>query len=158
MGTETQKCSRMNIYLHPGQMFISSEPAQVTTIVGSCVAVCLWDSVKRIGGMNHFLLPYTVENGNSSLRFGNVAVRKLVDRLLKLGSSASSLQAKLFGGACVIEAFKAKEDDLGKQNIRIAREILAFDGIPVISEDVGGLLGRKLIYQTDSGTAWIKLL
>jgi len=85
-------------------------------------------------------------------------VPDLVGRIVKLGAERKRLQAKLFGGANVIEAFRDQENHLGAQNVRIARELLAAEAIPVIGEDVGGHKGRKLVFVTDDGSAWIKEL
>ena len=150
--------ARKKIYLHPGQLYATGESAVVTTILGSCVAVCLYDPVMQIGGVNHFLLPVAGADGQTSPRFGNVAVPDLVARVVKLGAERERLQAKLFGGANVIEAFRDRENHLGTQNVRIARELLNAAAIPVIGEDVGGHKGRKLIFATDDGSAWIKEL
>lgn len=152
------KAGRASVYLPPGKLFASSEPCAVTTILGSCVAVCLWDSVLKVGGINHFLLPYWVGNGHSSARFGNVAVQRLFEKLLALGSSKRHLQAKLFGGACVIGALPDKENHLGMKNVQMAQKLLEEEGIPVVGSDVGGRRGRKLIFQVDDGTAWVKML
>lgn len=149
---------RCNIYLLPGQIFASSEPCTVTTILGSCVAVCVWDPVLRMGGVNHYLLPYWVGNGVSSGRFGNVAIKQLINKLVTLGSKKRNLQAKLFGGACVLEAMRDKEEHLGVKNIQVARKLLGEEGIPVVSDDVGGSSGRKLIFHTDKGTALVRRL
>ena len=148
--------TRKQIYLHPGQLYATAESAVVTTILGSCVAVCLYDPVTRIGGVNHFLLPVAGTDGQKSPRFGNVAVPDLVGKVVKLGAERKRLQAKLFGGANVIEAFRDQKNSLGTQNVRVAREILAAEAIPVIGEDVGGQRGRKLVFLTDDGSAWIK--
>jgi len=153
-----QDGTRKKIYLHPGQLYATGESAVVTTILGSCVAVCLYDPVTQIGGVNHFLLPVAGADGQKSPRFGNVAVPDLVGKVVKLGAERKRLQAKLFGGANVIEAFRDRENHLGTQNVRIARELLAAEAIPVIGEDVGGQKGRKLVFLTDDGSAWIKEL
>lgn len=146
------------VYLLPGQLFASSEPSAVTTILGSCVAVCLWDRTQRIGGINHFLLPFSVGNGLASPRFGNVAVQSLIEKLLTLGSQRQRLEAKLFGGACVLGAFLERENHLGTKNVEAARKLLEAQKIAVVGEDVGGRQGRKLIFHTDEGTTLVKLL
>jgi len=149
---------RTKTYLQPGQIVAAVEPTTVTTILGSCVAVCLWDPVLGAGGMNHYLLPQWVGNGLSSPRFGNVAVQRLIDRLLSLGSSKKNLKAKVFGGACVLDAFRAREETIGSQNVEVANQVLAEAGIPVVNADVGGRRGRKLIFNLDDGGAWVRLL
>jgi len=144
-------------YLHAGHMVISSEPCRVTTVLGSCVAVGLWDPTSGVGGVNHFLLP----QGNESARFGNIAVRTLIREVVAAGGRRRSLQAKLFGGACVLRAFKTSGTGtmhLGQKNVEVARQILIDEGIPVAAEDTEGDRGRKLIFQTHDGAAWVRSL
>lgn len=149
---------RATAYLHPGQLFVAADSYAVTTILGSCVAVCLWDPVSRIGGINHFLLPTFSGEGIASPRFGNIAIKELLDRLAELGSQKHNLLAKLFGGACVLEAFRQRQHHLGMKNIEVARELLQSESIPLVGHDVGGQRGRKLIFHTDDGAAWVKVL
>jgi chemotaxis protein CheD len=149
---------RSKHYLHPGQLFISHESYAVTTILGSCVSVCLWDPFTKIGGINHFLLPMDVGEGQASLRFGNLSVRELIEEVIAVGAEQAHLRAKLFGGACVLKAFRSRENHLGTKNVKIARELLNAADIPIIGEDVGGNRGRKLIFHTDNGSAWVKQL
>jgi chemotaxis protein CheD len=149
---------RSKVYLHPGQLFASAECAAVTTILGSCVAVCLFDPITKVGGVNHFLLPLWVGEGAVSPKFGNVAIEKLIARLLALGSQSQRLQAKLFGGACVMEAFRSRESHLGTKNVEVAQALLKQKGIHLVGHDIGGSRGRKLIFHTDTGTAWVKEL
>lgn len=146
------------VYLQPGQFFASAEASLVTTILGSCVAVCLWDETTRIGGLNHFLLPHWSGGGNASPRFANVATQKLLDAVLGLGARRQALQAKVFGGASVVEAFRASGHPLGSKNVTVARELLEQARIPVVASDVGGRHGRKLLLETASGQAWVQLL
>ena len=148
----------IRVYLQPGQLYASAQPSAVTTILGSCVAICLWDPLTSIGGMNHYLLPFFAGAGKGSPRFGNVAVTQLLDRLSALGASRNRLQAKVFGGACVLEAFQAREGHLGEKNAGVAFRLLDDLGIPVVSRDVGGRSGRKLIFHTDLGNAWVAKL
>ncbi len=153
-----EKPHRLKYYLHPGQLFASKESHEVTTILGSCVAVCLWDPGVRIGGINHYLLPSFGSDGVASPRFGDISIRALIAKLLAIGCDCRRLQAKLFGGACVLEAFRERKNHLGSQNVLTARELLAVEAIPVVAEDVGGHKGRKLVFLTDDGSAWIKEL
>ena len=107
----------IRVYLQPGQLYASAQPSAVTTVLGSCVAVCLWDPIEAVGGMNHYLLPFFAGAGQGSPRFGNFAMTELVDRLVALGASKGRLQAKVFGGACVLEAFQARQGHLGEKNV-----------------------------------------
>lgn len=141
-------------YLHAGHMVVSRDPCRVTTVLGSCVAVGLWDPATGVGGVNHFLLP----QGSESPRFGNIAVRMLIREVVAAGARRRSLQAKLFGGACVLRAFKGGGSHLGQKNVEVARQILIDEGIPVAAQDVEGERGRKLIFQTHDGAAWVRSL
>jgi chemotaxis protein CheD len=141
------------VYLAPGRLYASDEDVQVTTILGSCVSVCIWDAQAQVGGLNHFLLP---SGSPASPRFGDSAVALLIGRLLELGAQRGRLTAKAFGGACVLEAFRADEWSLGARNVEMAREQLAAAAIPVVGEDVGGDLGRKLVFHVRTGAAWVR--
>ena len=109
--------------------------------------------------MNHFLLPlWANEVANASWRYGNVAIEGLIRELIARGASRNALRAKLFGGASVLSAPIAGETSLGLRNVEIARQILSAHAIPIDAESTGGDRGRKLIFQTDDGTAWVKTL
>ena len=149
---------RAKVYLHPGQLFASVECSAVTTILGSCVSLCLWDPVAKIGGINHYLLPFWVGDDIASPRFGTVAIETLIEKVLSLGARKNHLRAKLFGGACVIEAFRENKDHIGTVNARLAESMLRARGIPVVEQDLAGRRGRKLVFNTDDGATWIKYL
>ncbi len=144
-------------YVQPGQMVLSAEPRTLSTILGSCVAVCLWDRETGAGGMNHYLLPSRPGNAVSSHRFGDVAVPELVDRLLALGARRERMDGKVFGGARVLDAGDGV-DHLGIRNAEIAVELLRREGIPVIGGDVGGRRGRRVLFDLQTGQAWVRLL
>ncbi len=147
---------RAQLYLHAGQLAVSSRPAAITTILGSCVAVCLHDPAAKVGGVNHFLLPLHVERERSP-RFGTVAVPQLIEEVVRAGASRGALVAKVFGGASVIGAFRASRN-LGEENALLALRLLDEARIPVLDRDVGGTKGRKLIFHVDDGTAWVRQL
>jgi chemotaxis protein CheD len=146
------------VYLHPGQLFVAAGPAAVTTILGSCVAVCVWDVTLGIGGINHYLLPAGLRTTPTGTRYGNVAIEKLLEKLARAGTRVPNLRAKVFGGACVLDAMRGKENHLGDKNVEIARKALAEADIPVVASDVGGTRGRKLIFHPHDGSAKVKLL
>ena len=150
--------NRKSVYIHSGQLYASGEPSTITTILGSCVAVCMWDPTSGIGGATHYLLPYRVSAQQSSPRFGNFAIELLISQLADLGASRRDLQSKVFGGACIFAGFKSIDEQLGTKNVDIALSMLEQADIPVITHDIGGPRGRKLIFNTDSGDAWVKLL
>lgn len=145
-------------YLHAGHLIVSRDPCRVTTILGSCVAVGLWDPTTGVGGINHFLLPHGTGPDLESARFGNMAIRALIREVVAAGARRRHLEAKLFGGACVLRAFQSGTTHLGKKNVIVARQVLSDEGIPVKAEDVEGERGRKLIFQTHDGSAWVRSL
>jgi chemotaxis protein CheD len=139
-----------NHFLYPAAIFFSEKPYLIHTILGSCVSLCLYDPVLRIGGMNHFMLPLWNGQGLASPRYGNIAIEKLVEKLLVTGSHKFNLKAKIFGGAEVIST-NASQFHIGKRNVQIARQLLEEQSIPIISSSTGGKLGRKIIFHTQTG-------
>jgi chemotaxis protein CheD len=148
-----------NVYLHPGQLFASDEPTVVTTVLGSCVSVCLWDRTSQVGGINHYVLPHLLPSDLSSPRFADFAMRDLVRRLLDFGVRRGSLEAKVFGGAGLSQmSARPGRRHLGEQNVSRALAVLEEERIPVVASDTGGSRGRKLMFRTDDGTVWLKAL
>ena len=141
-----------SVYLHPGQIYTASHAALVSTVLGSCVAVCVWDPAARTGGMNHFLLPA----GKRDPRYGNAAMEQLLDEMIGRGALAARMVAKVFGGACVIPGFTGPRQAIGAQNTEAALNFLAAHDIPVRGEQTGGCHGRKLLFHTGSGQAYVK--
>lgn len=156
--TTSDERARKNVQLYAGQLVVSTEPAMVTTILGSCVAVCLFDNRLEYGGINHFLLPDRVGEQFSSARFGSVACKRLVEQMLAQGCDRCDLHAKVFGGASVLDAFRGSGAQLGARNVETAMSMLEQEGIEVVATDVGGRFGRRLVYFTDTGTAWVKTI
>jgi chemotaxis protein CheD len=139
-----------------GEQHVDSDPhAVLTTILGSCIAACMWDPVRGIGGMNHFLLPGE-ENQNpdprsppSSARYGVYAMELLVNALLRRGARRESLQAKLFGGARMIRGLT----DIGHMNATFAERFLQAEGIPVAGGSLRGNQGRRIQFWPATGRA-----
>ena len=107
---ERPKVKEPRYFLYPGQVFVTRDPITISTILGSCAAVCLWDRHKRAGGMNHYLLPEGLDEGPNRLRYGNVANQELLNQVLALGCEIRNMQAKIFGGS---SAFGADPSHLG---------------------------------------------
>jgi chemotaxis protein CheD len=141
-------------YLHPGQLYFGTEPTVVTTVLGSCVSVCLYDEEHTAAGVNHFLLPGSLARTESP-RFGESANAILLLRFRELGVAVSRLRAKVFGGASM---GGSNAGDLASRNIEVAVDFLRGHGIPIVSQDTGGERGRKLIFRTTDATAWVRLL
>lgn len=143
-------------YLYPSTLYGSTVNTEVTTILGSCISVCIFDPVSKIGGINHFMLPLWNGEGLASPKYGDIAIDKLVQKLISLGASQRMLQAKIFGGAdsnSVKNIFQ-----IGRRNYELAFSYLEFYNIPILGNHVGGHLPRKLIYNTGTGEALLKVL
>jgi chemotaxis protein CheD len=138
------------VYVVQGTYYVSRHPGtQFSTVLGSCISVCLFDPVAATGGMNHFLLPAGRGTDSGHIRFGVNAMEHLINELLKSGAMKSRLQAKLFGGA----RMSATLSDIGKQNAAFAHTFLSNEGIPVTSESLGGTLARRVIFTPATGAA-----
>ncbi len=137
-------------FLYPAALYVSVEPCLIHTILGSCVAVCLWDTVKKFGGMNHFMLPLWNGQGLASPKYGNIAIEKLIEKVESLGAQRRNLIAKVFGGAYVLNS-KNETFKIGERNIEMALTSLKEFKIPVVAKSVSGELGRKILLSTDTG-------
>ena len=146
------------VFLHPGEFFVSLHPSAVTTILGSCVSVCLWDEKVEIGGMNHFLLPWSAGSALSSARYGDFAMDQLLRGVLDLGADRKRVRALVFGGACVLEPYRDDQTHLGARNAAVALRFLSGQGIPVTGQRVGGRYGYKVRFLTHQGTASLRSL
>ena len=139
----------------PGEYFVSNENLVIMTVLGSCIAACLWDSRMRVGGMNHFMLP----DGDSldvSGRYGSYAMELLINEMFKLGARRETMQAKIFGGAQVMHNFTTM--NVGERNTNFVINYLRAERIPVISEDVLDIYPRKVCYFPSTGKAMVKCL
>ncbi len=141
-------------FLYPGQVFVTCDPITISTILGSCAAVCLWDRHKRAGGMNHYLLPEGLGDGPNRLRYGNVANPELLNQVLALGCETRNLQAKIFGGSSAFAVDSPQS--VGSRNVDLAESFLRSAGIPVVEREVSGKHGRRLVFQIVDGVTTIK--
>lgn len=135
-------------FVEPGYIYFSKKPAMLRAVVGTCVAVCLWDTRLRRGGMNHFLMPKVLDQDRATPRYGNVAVAALVRIMEEAGSKREHLIAQILGGGAPPGS---PPHHLGEQNVAAAREALARKRIVIVSEDTGGMLGRKIVFDTGTG-------
>jgi chemotaxis protein CheD len=144
-------------FLLAGGIFVSAEPYRVTTVLGSCVSVCLWDEALRQGGINHYMLPFWNGEGLASPKYGNIAIAKLIERMLARGSDRRDLCAKVFGGGVVLRVANPFMN-IGDRNVQLAADLLRSEQVPIISADTGGNVGRKLIFNTRTGAVLVKRL
>jgi len=142
-------------FIHVGEIYIGVKPTQINTVLGSCVAVCLYDPVECIGGMNHYLVPLWNENGLQSPKYGNISIPRLIESMLNVGCKKHNLVAKIFGGGNVIDVTQ-EEMMIGRKNILIAKEILNEQRIKIAAQDTGGTRGRRIMMQSDTGKILLK--
>lgn len=142
-------------YLFPGLIFASKSPTLVCTVLGSCVAVCLWDEKLHMGGINHFMLPYWNGEGLALPRYGDIAIPRLVGKMENLGSKRRDLIAKVFGGARLWGGHEAIVS-VGERNVLLAVDMLDELKIPIVGQDTGQDTGRKIYFATDSGRVFLK--
>jgi len=140
--------NRVSYYLEPGYIYFSKMPAIVRTVLGSCVAVSLWDRQRLCGGVNHFVHPWTREPGTATPQFGNVATAALIKIMEDAGCQREDMVAQVTGGG---RPQDSEGPDVGTSNVQVARDILMRKGISIASEDVGGIMGRKIVFDTYTG-------
>ncbi len=137
-------------YLYPSNIFSSRELYHITTLLGSCVAVCLYDSRQQFGGMNHFMLPLWNGNGLASPKYGNIAILQLLQKMESLGSKRNDLVAKVFGGASVLD-INTDLFNVGERNADQAMAELDVLKVRVVASSVKGDRARKIIFNTFTG-------
>lgn len=144
-------------YLMPGGVLVASEPTRCTTILGSCVSVCLFDVFAGVGGINHFLLPGSPPAADAEpLRWSSSACAELYERVVSAGAARGRLQVKVFGGASV--GVHRGGMRIGERNVEAAMAAVTGWRLLPVASDVGGVAGRKLVFETHSGRAWVKTL
>jgi chemotaxis protein CheD len=149
--------------LLPGEYYVTTANEQIATVLGSCVSACIRDTRLGVGGMNHFMLPLDASNGASSwssavsaaTRYGNVAMERLINDILKLGGRRETLEVKLVGGGAVLGGIAI---DIGARNIEFVRKYVAAEGFGVAGEDLGDIYPRKVRYAPDTGKLRVKRL
>ena len=137
----------------PGEYYVDNEDLLIMTTLGSCIAACLWDRNAKVGGMNHFMLPDGV--GDSG-RYGSFAMELLINEMLKMGASRSTMEAKVFGGGAVISGMSTL--NVGERNTTFVLDYLKTERITVVSKDVMDVYPRKVCFLPASGKAMVKRL
>jgi chemotaxis protein CheD len=144
-------------YLKQGELAIVSGDTKVFTILGSCVAVVLWDEQTKIGGVNHYLLPNWNNKGVPDVRYGDVAITELHDKTILSGAIKGRLKARIFGGASLLNLHNATFN-IGQRNIEIAKLKLKELHIPIIEETTGGNSGRKILFDPTNGFVKVDII
>jgi chemotaxis protein CheD len=152
-------------FLHPGEYYATGKPAELSTLLGSCVAVCLYDPYKRIIGMNHFLLAgYNLQkNGlldSDAGRYGMGAMELLINAMLKQGAQRKHLKAKAFGGGSVLgtrmQGDMPERFQIGKVNVNFVTRYLKEDGIPLVAHHLGGDIGRQIRFESADFSVYMR--
>ncbi len=141
----------------PGEFFVTTREMLLVTVLGSCVAACIRDPERGIGGMNHFMLPDAGTGVMSrSARYGAYAMELLVNELIKSGARRTALQAKVFGGGRVMASLA--QANVGERNAGFVLDYLAQEGIPVVAQDLLDSHARKIYFFPKSGRVLLKRL
>ena len=145
----------------PGEYYVTKDDELVTTVLGSCISACIRDRVLGIGGMNHFMLPETNEQklnagaenvvGNAT-RYGNYAMEHLINDILSNGGKRKNLEVKLFGGGKILPTL----GDVGLKNINFALDYIDTEALNLVSQDLGDIYPRKVIYFPKTGKVKMK--
>ncbi len=143
---------RWTVQVLPGEHYISTQDEIIATVLGSCVSVCIRDTQLMIGGINHFMLPGVSASPESGARYGQVALERLINDLVKLGARRERFEIKLFGGGRVI----AGRLNIGQTNIDFVQRYLELEELPVLSQSLGGTVARRIRYYPASGAAHVK--
>lgn len=149
--------SRSDYFLHPSSLLVSKDLQWVTTVLGSCVSVCFYDPKKKIGGINHYMLPYWNGDGLESPKYGNVAILQLLNKMYDFGVKKEDIVCKIFGGAEVLGE-QNSVFNVGQRNIELAYRMVFELGISITNSSTGGKLGRKIHFNTGTGEVLQKYL
>jgi chemotaxis protein CheD len=147
------------VKVFPGEFYVTNKPDEVlVTVLGSCVSACIRDPVVGIGGMNHFMLPHH-KSGSwgddlRSTRFGNFAMEKLINELIKAGCARERMEIKVFGGGNVTDMTTA----IGSENADFVLRYLQVEGLRCAAQDLGGSLPRRIQYNPSDGRVVRRLL
>lgn len=152
------KSGRRSVYLHQGQILTTRDPILVKLILGSCVAIGLWDAQRQVGGICHYSLPHWVSSSTRSCRFGNIAFEEMLLALEKEGAQTDTLSAKIFGGASIDPGLSQGKKSLGSKNIHLAVELLEAHGFPILERSTGGRQGRRIEFCPLTGQSRVQFL
>lgn len=142
--------------IHPGELYLSRKPCKISTLLGSCVAVCVHNKDKLFGGMNHYMLPRKSKRAVKldDYRFGDVSIRTLLDKMLLIDPDPDNVVVKIFGGGMVVPALE--KANIGQENVKIAREIIEEYGLTIENECVELKTGLKIIFNNYTNQVFVK--
>lgn len=143
------------VFLLPGEMCVKQEPTEIATLLGSCIAVCLFNKRMKFGGMNHYMLPRTPAGDQPSGKHGDYSIDLLVKMMLSVDPMISNIEASVVGGGAVTANFGIGAG-VGAGNIVAARNALDAFGIKIVRRSVGGEHGRKVYFENWSGNIQLR--
>jgi chemotaxis protein CheD len=144
-------------FLFPCTLFAEPLPHRALTILGSCVAVCLYDEMLQYGGINHYMLPWWDGKVMPTPKYGDVAIEKLIEKMRSMGSCQENLVAKIFGGAHQLRTVGSSLT-VGDRNVATAEKLLESYRIRIISRSTGGDRGRRILFHTQTNQVLMKYL
>ena len=148
------------VKIKPGEYYVTARDMALVTVLGSCVAACIYDRTLGIGGMNHFMLPDDRRDGGDilspSARYGTYAMEIMINELLKMGAKRSNLEAKVFGGGNVLRGFTVNK--IGQTNAAFVVDYLRKENIQVVAQDLLDIYPRKVYYFPRSCRVLVKQL
>jgi len=157
--SETLQITKTVVNIHIGEYYSSREPAIISTVLGPCVAVCLYDRSSKIGGMNHILMPgsgsLSLKNRGIESRYAITAMELLINQMMRLGADRYNLTAKIFGGASILSAI-SPGFSMGMKNVESVVNFLITENIHIKNYNFGGSDSRRIYYHTDSDTVLLK--
>lgn len=157
--SETLLNTKTVVNIHIGEYYSSRDPVIISTVLGPCVAVCLYDKSSKIGGMNHILMPgggsSSGKNRGLESRYAITAMELLINQMMRLGADRYNLTAKIFGGASILSAI-SPDFSMGMKNVESVVNFLITENIPIKNYNFGGSDSRRIYYHTDSDTVLLK--
>lgn len=156
--------STQRIIIDPGEYYASREQEVISTLLGSCVAACLYDPINQVFGMNHFLLAYHYHAHNQPIiesdegRYGIYSMELLINAMMKLGANRANLKAKCFGGGNVLKLREDRENQstVGDVNVEFIKAFLANENIPILGQCLGGNHGRNVHFVGTDYSVYVK--
>ena len=147
------------IKILPGEFYVTQENERIETVLGSCISACVRDPIAGIGGMNHFMLPVDKNSSrptelSGANRYGNYAMENLVNAILSSGGKRERLEFKLFGGGRIMSSMT----NIGWYNIGFAFDYIYTEGFKIVSQDIGDIYPRKVLYYPLSGRVRVRRL
>ncbi len=148
--------------IYPGEYYVTDTDELIGTLLGSCVAVCLHDNVRKIGAMNHFMLPGKINERelpeNDLTRYGLASMIKIIWEMLERGAQRENITARVFGGGNILRTLGTPERPsmISSDNVRMAKLMLEMEDIPIVGMDVGSDYTRKIIFDVDTGRVYLR--